>query len=385
MTYFKTEELSLAKQWFLNSGIQNLDKSEPEFGSINAWFDNEKDKYSFAYSEITGYGITTFIFLNKIFNETELIKRAEIAADWLTNYSVHPNIEGYRCRFDLEKKVFSPARVCSFDNAMCLNGLVNLFKETRKQKYLEEGLRIGKFLIEKMQKSDGSFHVRFDGETGRALHSYDTWSTQSGSFHAKNSIGLLNLFSVTGDDKYKDSAIKVGEWIKKLQQADGRFVTHIKEGFVHIHPHSYTLEGMLALGLLCERPDFIEIVVKGLDFSLNMELGLGGISCFYKDHKLPYERVDALAQTIRLSILGIRHGLKIDEKKLDIMVTHLKSFQINYSEKKELKGSFIYGHTEEGQKLEHANSWVTMFSLQSLELYEQFKKNSLDFDITLLI
>lgn len=385
MRNYDAEELANAKQWLLNSGIQNLNESEPQFGSINGWFDNEREKYSFAYSEVTGYGITAFIFLNGIFHDKELIERAKMAAEWLENYAVHEQIKGYRCRFDLEKKEFNPSRVCSFDNSMCLNGFINLYKETKKQKYLDEGQRIADFLIEKMQKSDGSFHVRFDGLTGKAVHSYDTWSTQSGSFHAKNAIGLLNLFSVVEENKYKESAIKIGEWARKLQQNDGRFITHRKEGFTHTHSHSYAVEGMFGIGILCGREDFINSGVKGAEFLINMQLYSGGISCFYDGNKSLYERVDALAQTIRLWAIAAKYGLKLDEKKIEAAVSRLKFFHRNNNERKEVKGCFVYGYDEEGKKLEHANSWVTMFSLQALHLYEQFKNNSLNFDITLLV
>ena len=385
MKHYEAEELVGAKRWLMNSGIQNIDNSQPESGSINAWFDPELKKYSFAYSEITGYGITAFIFLNRIFHEARLIEKAIMAAEWLQNNSVHSKIKGYRCRFDLEKKEFSPENVCSFDNAMCLNGIVNLYKETKKSKYLDEGRRIADFLIEKMQKPDGSFHVRFDGLTCEPVHSYKTWSTQSGSFHAKNAIGLLNLFSITQEKKYKEAAIKIAEWARNLQQDDGRFITHMKEGFTHAHPHCYSVEAMFAIGILCGRKDFIDSAVKGAEFLMSMQLESGGISCFYNGEMLPYERADALAQTIRLWIIGAKYGLKLDNKKIEAAVSRLKSFHRGNYEAKEVKGCFVYGYDEEGKKLEHANSWVTMFSLQSLYMYGQFKNNSQDFDITLLI
>jgi len=384
MNYLR-EGLVNAKQWLMDSGIQNTDDSEPECGSINAWFDPELNKYSFAYSEITGYGITTLIFLNKVFHDPKLVERAVLAADWLQSSSTHNKIGGYRCRFDLEKKEFSPANVCSFDNAMCLNGFVNLYKETKKSKYLDEGIRIADFLIGTMQKPDGSFHTKYDGLTCEPVHSYKTWSTQSGSFHAKNALGLLNLFSITADRKYMESAIKIGELAMKMQQPDGRFVTHKQEGFTHAHPHCYSVEGIFAVGMLCGRKDFIQSAVKGAEFLKSMQLESGGISCFYDGNISMHERADALAQAIRLWIMGKKYGLEIEDKKIEAAASRLKSFQRRNNPRKEINGGFAYGYNEEGRKLEHANSWVTMFSLQALHMYEQSKTNSLDFDINLLI
>jgi len=49
--------------WLINSGIQN--KKGNRSGSVNAWFDTKRKKYSFIYSEINGYFITMMVFLYK--------------------------------------------------------------------------------------------------------------------------------------------------------------------------------------------------------------------------------------------------------------------------------------------------------------------------------
>ena len=46
-------------QWFLESGIQNINIREEVDGAFNSWFDIEKEDYYYAYSEITGYGATS--------------------------------------------------------------------------------------------------------------------------------------------------------------------------------------------------------------------------------------------------------------------------------------------------------------------------------------
>ena len=55
--------LDLATRWVEKSGIQNL--SGKNAGSINAWYDPKRKKYSFIYSEINGYFLTTSVYLYK--------------------------------------------------------------------------------------------------------------------------------------------------------------------------------------------------------------------------------------------------------------------------------------------------------------------------------
>ena len=50
--------------WLDKSGIQNNSKKKNLLsGSINAWYDPSKKKYSFVYSEINGYFMTMMVFL----------------------------------------------------------------------------------------------------------------------------------------------------------------------------------------------------------------------------------------------------------------------------------------------------------------------------------
>jgi len=131
-----------AKNWLLNSGIQNLGEIKDIEGtnlngSFNSWLDLNTNKYPFAYSEITGYAITTLLFLNHIEKNQEYLKRAKLAADWLINIkqnNIFPSI------FSITNHNFQHRKDLAylFDIGMVLNGLTNKFKVTKEGKYLQE-------------------------------------------------------------------------------------------------------------------------------------------------------------------------------------------------------------------------------------------------------
>ena len=55
--------INLALKWLVKSGIQNNNKNNlSEYGAFNAWYDTKTKKYSYLYSEITGYLITSMVF-----------------------------------------------------------------------------------------------------------------------------------------------------------------------------------------------------------------------------------------------------------------------------------------------------------------------------------
>ena len=107
-------------------------------GSFNAWYDADVEKHAFAYSEITGYGITSLLFLNNMQRDPILLERAITAGNWLVDSALDRKTGGIMCRLESGHDRFLQ-RVCTFDNGMCLNGLVNLFRATGDERYLNAG------------------------------------------------------------------------------------------------------------------------------------------------------------------------------------------------------------------------------------------------------
>ena len=64
----KDRSIKASNLWFLDSGIQNVNICKDVDGAFNSWFDTNKNDYYYAYSEITGYGITTLLFLDRYFD-----------------------------------------------------------------------------------------------------------------------------------------------------------------------------------------------------------------------------------------------------------------------------------------------------------------------------
>ncbi len=361
-----------AADWFLKSGIQNTG-DDPKFsGGVNAWYDLEKESYSFLYGEITGYVVNAFLFFHSILENPIHLQRAQLAADWLIRvrdkkYGLVPNrvyeITHYESYYD--------SWVFTFDQWMIIFGLCNLSSVTKNQTYLTHAQEIADFLIAKTFKDDGYMYPVFNLQNGQAEATDDQWSRQAGSFHAKALMGLNLLHALTGNEKYLEYAVRLAKRSVQDQTKDGRFVTQTNEKSTHLHPHSYTLEGLLYFALLQNNQNLIEVVQKGFEWALNSQLSDGGIHCFYKNGSfLPYVRVDVLAQTLRLSAIMLKqvpacHKFRL---KLDRLKDKLLAYQLHEGPQ---KGGFFYGQNEKSIINRHLNAWVTMFAAQALWLYEQ--------------
>ena len=360
-------KVSLAENWFLNSGIQNLDKNSEVYGSFNAWYDADKKKFSFAYSEITGYGISTLLYLNKLNNKSLFIDKAKVAADWLINRAYVEN-EAFSCRYDNGKLV---DRFCVFDTGMCLNALVNLYRTTGDEKYLEFVKKLAYWIINKMQKNDGSFYTRYFREKNEFEKDGNKWSKQSGSFLSKVSIGLLNLYMVLNDEKYKEAARKICDFALKFQQNNGRFITNHKDKSTFVHAHCYTIEGLLSAATILNENKYMEAAVNGLNWILKNQMPNGSFPAYFINNRfINVESPDISSQVIRLYLL-MKNLRNANDINIDLSIKRILDFQCMNNER-EAYGGFIAGKAwfyPEDNNARHVNSWVTMFILQTINMH----------------
>ncbi len=364
-----------ANMWLLNSGIQN-DKGSSA-GGFNSWLDLEKKSYSYVYSEITGYGITSLLFLLGYFGKEFYVQKAFSAYKWLSEIAMD-ECGGVRTRdyftdmVGSEHYSFDSRNIYAFDNGMVLYGIINLYRKTGERPVLNLALKIADFLIDKMRKDDGSFFAIYNSETGEKIDVPDKWSTQSGSFHSKLALGFTDLYDVTKEQKYADVVIRLCESSMKFQDESGRFITDRKDKSTHLHPHSYSAEGLLYAGRYFGVKDLIDSADMAVKWSLSSVREDGGIpKKFGEEGFIPYYRSDILAQTLRLSSVLFSMG-RLGEEYLNILKKLRKclvSFQ--YRSEDSQDGGFYYGHTLDGRKRDHLNSWCTMFALQALVMYDE--------------
>jgi len=359
-------------RWFMGSGIINNNRGSRNIaGSINSYYIPSEGRYAYAYSEITGYGLTFLTYLDRKLGDGQYIDRALSSFEWLVDQAFNVEIGGCYCRYDLENGIFEPRRICSFDNGMILNGLCSLYRITGRDDILAFAVSIGEFLVTRMVGEDGSVRARYIFEEKRPLieSEMDKWSSQKGSFQAKIAIGLVNLYQLTEDDRYLDAAERICSWSLRFQRDNGRFVTNRFDNSTHLHPHSYSCEGLLTVGSVLENNRFVEGALRGIEWGMKNKNETGGFPRNHKDGEFTRsERNDINAQMLRLQILGEGKGLEVRDEDLQRTVERMIFFQRDSKDPRE-DGAFIYGYGDLGNEMSNPNSWVTMFNVQALIMY----------------
>lgn len=378
--------VELAKEWLLNSGIQNVGKEKEINGGFNSWFNLSEKKYQYIYSEVTGYGISTLIYLNKLNLNKNFIERSKLSADWLIKFAMHES-GGIKTRYYYDKNdeqkefSFDDGLLFTFDSGMVLYGLIMLYKETKEEKYLNAATKIADFLI-KCIKKDGFFYAAYNPKRDDYVDDEKKWSFQSGSFHSKIALGLLELHEITGEKSYKISSIDICNSAMKVQEKNGRFITSRENNSTHFHPHLYSAEGMMYVGMKLEKRKFLESAAAACKWTLESQNENGGIPCMFVDGKFnKNERTDVLSQTLRLSTILLKMKILNDEnikEKLDKLMKRVVNLQNTDNEQ---AGGFFFGWDENGNEINHLNSWCTMFSIQALNMYDDFFLKKKSFEI----
>jgi hypothetical protein len=359
--------ITLAERWLLQSGIQERQTGTPMHGGVHAWYDRTKASFSFFYTEITGYTMTTLLYLYHLHSDPVYLERAKDAAEWLLTRAREPQTGVLRCRFH---RTGWEQHACAFDNGMCVNALVNVVRCTGERRYLTAALDLGAWLVDTMQATDGSLFAKYDVQTRTPYSPGEKWSQMSGSFLLKVAIGLLNLGDASGDPRYTKAARALCEWGATLQEPDGRFQTS-PLGDTFLHPHCYAAEGLLVAGRVLREPKWLQAAAQAVAWISPHQRATGGFPAFFEEGKfVPVESPEMTAQVLRLWLL-----LRPDERPpLD---TEMAIYSIIANQaadpQKEARGGFVAGdawfhrepHDHTGQ---HVNSWISMISLQALAL-----------------
>jgi hypothetical protein len=343
---------------------------------LYAWFDENKAEYSFAYSEITGYALTCFSYLYKASSDGRLLAAADRASSALDQARDQTG-NGFRCVFPAGLYRNDPRTdfVYTFDCFMIVNGLLQLYRLTKRPSLFEGAKKCADWLLEKAALPSGFFMPVYDCARDRFAESPDRWSLSTGAYQAKSSLALLNLYELTQDSKYLLRAIAVCEAAIQCQSAAGEFpVTHCGQAKTLAHPHAYAAEGLWTAGRVLRRSDFGSAARSAAQWLLHEF-----------DSPQPSSdlmRNDVLAQTLRLALITDCAKSEADSADLALLLRNLRNRQCGSLDVR-ANGGIYFGRGPGDRGDTHVNSWTTMFFIQSSLLAESPARieNFIPFDL----
>jgi len=262
----KTQESILS--WTVDSGVYIGDINHPAYGGVHAGYDTKLKKWLFIYNEIIGYTISMLCMLYRMTGQPQYLDRAKASALFLLRHQISKDsgyVAGSFCE-GLNFPDLGPMPRCySFDTAMCIQGLLDLYQITGEKALLEAAEAAGKWLLS-MQDLSGFFLSFCDVETSRRGDSGPFFYQDKGCLHAKHAIALLKLHAANGNPKYQIAAEKVCDWVLSLQDSDGAFWANTTHSYVYVHAHCYATEGLFFASEKLKIPAYSNAVTHACDW-----------------------------------------------------------------------------------------------------------------------
>lgn len=356
-----TSPLSRVGRWFLRSGIQ-----EPG-GGVARYYRADLERNHATSTEITGYAVSTLLFLHGLTGEERYRDAALRAARFL-------------CRDAWDGRVLPFEAVPSpdgrftyfFDCGIVVRGLLSAWRATNDPQFLDVARSLGAAMSTDFAAGEGHYHPILTLPDKRPLPDEPLrWSRASGCYQLKSALGWWDLFEATQESRFAhfyESALE------NALRGYGAFLPgHPDRPKIvdRLHAFLYFLEGLLPR-------------VHDKRCAAALCHGIGLVSDFMAQTAPEFERSDVYAQLLRIRLYADWAGvapLDGDAGRREAAI--LAEFQIASSDPR-TDGGFYFGR-QGSSWLPYVNPVSSAFALQALALWDRHQAGAEPAHLRLLI
>ena len=238
------EAADAAVAWLLRAQA-----ATPDDGVSHGYFPTHWDMgWRRSYPETTGYIIPSLIAYAAAYGVDDAKEKAIAMAHWESDIQMASGAVqgGPVCPSDQQ-------RPAVFNTGMVLQGWTAAWRETANDRFLDSGRRAAEFLAADMDE-DGHYRSHGGFVTQHKIKTYNVLC----------SWALYRLGEDTDDATFKEAAVRNGEATLGQQNQDGWFgnccLTNPEAPLTHTI--GYAMQGLLELGVLSGREDFVRAVEK---------------------------------------------------------------------------------------------------------------------------
>jgi hypothetical protein len=314
-----------------------------------------------SYPETTGYIMTSLLLYARRFNNASVRDAAINMGQWEIAVQMPTGaVQG--------GPVTSPDRQkpAAFNTGMVLDGWCSAYQETRDPAFLSAARKAANFLLNDMGQ-DGYFKTNGDYVSAGEIKTYTCLCAWA----------LYRFGELSDDISYCEGAIRSIEAAVRQQHSNGWFAHNClsRSEAPLTHTIGYTLQGILEVGLLSRREDFVAAVRCGLDPILEKIAPNGYLpGRFYSDWE-PGSFSSCLTGSAQIAIVCYRYTAHTGEKhyaeKADLLLEFLKSIQKIDSQNASINGAIAGSFPFLGEYMRSGYpNWATKYFLDALLLQE---------------
>jgi hypothetical protein len=358
------ERARAAVSWLLRA-----QDSTPDDGVSYGYFpcdETQKNGWRPSYPETTGYIILSLLDFSERFNDEEVQQRALRMARWETKIQMASGAAqgGPVCAPDQQKPAV-------FNTGMVLHGYTAAYRVSGAPEFLQAGRRAADFLLSDI-RDDGHFKTHGPFVVS---HRYKTYNCLC-------AWPLYRFGEDIRDARYQAAAIKVVEGALEKQQANGWFANNCftNSEAPLTHNIGYTLQGILEIGVLAGRDDFVASVQKGVEPLLQQISSEGFLRGSFFANWCPSLHSSCLTGNGQLAVVCYRLYEQTGNSKYrasaDRLVNYLKALQMLDSDNSAINGAIPGSFPILGRYMTAGYpNWATKYFLDALMLQDRFQNS----------
>ena len=326
--------------WFLQSGIQ-----EPN-GGVARYHHTDTRRNARISTEITGYAVSTFVYLHSVLGEQQYLDRAVAAARYLCREAWDSD----SATFPFEPaRTGEPAYAYFFDCGIIIRGLLAVWRATGDSEFLDKAKEAGLAMAYDFL-ADVAVHPILTLPDKQPLDYEPRWSRSPGCYQLKSALAWRDLAEATQEKALERPFDRMLEY--SLATCDSFLPGDANQEKVmdRLHAFGYFLEALLGV---TGRPAAAEALAKGIP---RLAENLRKIAPVFV-------RSDVYAQLLRLRMIAARRGVV----KLDIEAAEEEASAIGSFIRDD--GGFWFGR-KGSEFLPFSNPVSTAFCLQAIAMWE---------------
>jgi hypothetical protein len=343
------ESLPSGGRWFLASGIQ-----EPS-GGVARYFRTDLGRNAPISTEITGYAVSTLLFLHRRTGEPAYFEAARAAARFLTGCAWDSGASHFPFELPGPEGV---GRAYFFDSGILIRGLLSMFRASGESEFLDIAIQGGKSMAADFASPDG-FHPILELPSKTPVAREARWSRGPGCYQLKAALAWVELAEAAGRPEFEAPYEQVLDYALRGHTAFPEGEPGLDRVMDRLHAYGYFLEGLLPRA---GRPECAAALADGIGRAEELLHRAAPV----------FERSDVYAQLLRARLFAAALGVEpLDERAAGREAGRLIEFQCNEPDRA-VQGGFWFGR-KGGSLLPYVNPVSTAFCLQALEMLRQYR------------
>jgi len=329
--------IQAAARWFLRSGIQEAS------GGMARYYRSDLGQNARVSTEITGYALSTLLFLHERTGDPACLDAALRAGLFLTRQAWDRELSTFP--FELAGDAGGPAFTYFFDCGIIVRGLLCAWRATGETEFREIAIAAGQAMLGDFQAGD-AIHPILALPDKRPLAWEPRWSASPGCYQLKSALAWQELFEATGVREFLcgyEAALKAAlENAPAFLAAD----SDPSRRMDRLHAYGYFLEGLTPV---LDRPECAQAFRDGVQRTGELLREIAPV----------FVRSDVYAQLLRARLVGEAQGvMPLDEAAAAHEAEQAAGFQL-------ASGGFLFGR-KQGEAMPFVNPVSTAFCVQAL-------------------